>query len=166
MNLIVAVSKNWAIGKGNKLLFSIPEDMQFFKKMTLGKVVLMGYNTFLSLPKQQPLKDRVNIVLAPSGVAFDGVTVVNTLEELFSEVKKYNEDDLFVIGGGMFYHTMLPYCKVCYVTEIDLVVDADVYFDDLSSKKNWQREAISSVCEHNGLKYVFTKYTNTTPMTY
>ena len=93
MNLIVAVSKNWAIGKGNKLLFSIPEDMQFFKKMTLGKVVLMGYNTFLSLPKQQPLKDRVNIVLAPSGVAFDGVTVVNTLEELFSEVKKYNEDE-------------------------------------------------------------------------
>ena len=63
MNLIVAVDKNWAIGKDNKLLVSIPDDMKFFRETTSGKVVVMGRKTLESFPNGKPLKDRVNIVL-------------------------------------------------------------------------------------------------------
>ena len=93
MKLIVAVDKNWGIGKSNGLLFSIPEDMNFFRKTTTGKVVCMGYNTLLSFPGSKPLKNRVNIVLAPDGVERDDCIIVHTLGELFKTLENYDTDD-------------------------------------------------------------------------
>ena len=104
MKAIVAVDKKWGIGKNNDLLFSLPEDMKFFREKTSGKTVCMGYNTLLSFPGSKPLKNRVNIVLAPDGVERDDCIIVHTLEDLSKEVNKY--DDVFVIGGAMFYKTM------------------------------------------------------------
>ena len=111
MRAIVAVDKKWGIGKKNGLLFELPLDMKFFRETTLNKVVVMGSNTLKSFPNGKPLKNRTNIVLYPDGERRDDCTVVFSMEELKKELKKYNADDVFVIGGAMFYKSMLPYCS-------------------------------------------------------
>jgi dihydrofolate reductase len=90
MNVIVAVDKNWAIGYQNKLLVSIPADMRFFRDVTTNKVVIMGKNTLESFPSRQPLKNRVNIVIAlEKDYKVKGATVVYSIEEALEEAKKY-----------------------------------------------------------------------------
>ena len=105
MNLIVAVDKNWAIGKDNKLLVSIPDDMKFFRETTSGKVVVMGRKTLESFPNGKPLKNRVNIVLTrDESYQVKDAIVVHSKEELDKELAKYNSDDIFVIGGESICH--------------------------------------------------------------
>ena len=100
MNLIVAVDKNWGIGKNNKLLVSIPSDMKFFRETTSGKVVVMGRKTLESFPNGMPLKNRVNIVLTSNrDYCVKDAVIVHTLEELQEELKKYKSEDIYVIGG-------------------------------------------------------------------
>ena len=95
MNLIVAVDKNWAIGKENKLLVSIPQDMKFFRETTMGKVVVMGRKTLESFPGGQPLKQRTNIVLTTDkNYSVKDAIVVHTIDELLEELKKYNDEDI------------------------------------------------------------------------
>ncbi|MBQ3772896.1 MAG: dihydrofolate reductase, partial [Pseudobutyrivibrio sp.] len=111
MNLIVAVDKNWAIGKDNKLLVSIPDDMKFFRETTTGKVVVMGRKTLESFPNSKPLPNRVNIVLTRDAkYEAKGAVVVHSKEELNEELKKYNSDDIYVIGGESIYRLMLDEC--------------------------------------------------------
>ena len=111
---IVAVDKHWGIGKNNGLLFDIKADMRHFVEHTRGKVVVMGSNTLRSLPGGMPLKNRVNIVLDPEGSEKDasakGYTLVRSPEELLRAAAKYPKDEVYVIGGGMMYRTLLPYC--------------------------------------------------------
>ncbi len=158
MKAIVAVDKNWGIGKNNDLLFSIPEDMKFFREKTKDKTVCMGYNTLLSFPGSKPLKNRVNIVLAPADVERDDCIVVHTLEELSKELKKY--DDAFVIGGAMFYKTMLPYCEEVYVTKVDADGDATVFYPNLDELDNFKEVYSSDKIETNGYTIRFTTYKN------
>lgn len=90
MNLIAAVDKNWAIGRNNKLLVSIPDDMKFFRETTTGKVVVMGRKTLESFPGKKPLKNRVNIVLTGDrSYQADGAVIVHDMEELHEEIEKY-----------------------------------------------------------------------------
>ena len=111
MNLIVAADKNWGIGAKNDLLYSFKQDMNFFKEMTMDKVVVMGRNTLESFPGGRPLKRRINICLnAEQGFEREGVIVVGSLDELFKKLKNYNNDDVFVIGGASIYRQLLPYC--------------------------------------------------------
>lgn len=166
MNVIVAVDEKWGIGKNNDLLFHIPEDMNYFRTITKNKVVCMGYNTLLSLPGQNPLKNRVNIVLAPKNVERNDLIVVHDLDELFSELKKYNDDDIFVIGGGMFYKTMLPYSENVYVTKVYADGGATVFFDNLDEQKCFVKSELSEIKEFNDIKFQFTVYENTSPKKY
>ena len=87
MKAIVAVDKKWGIGKNNDLLFSLKEDMKFFRETTKGKVVVMGANTLRSFPNGNPLKNRINIVLS-STIKRDDCIVVDSLDKLFEEIKK------------------------------------------------------------------------------
>ena len=113
MNLIVAVDKNWAIGKSNKLLVSIPADMKFFRETTMGNVVVMGRKTLESFPGGQPLKKRTNIVLTKDkNYKVKDAIVVNSIEELLEELKKYNSESIYVIGGESIYRQLLPYCDM------------------------------------------------------
>ena len=166
MKLIVAVDNNWGIGKKNGLLFSIKEDMAFFRQMTAGKVVCMGYNTLLSFPDSKPLKGRINVVLAPNGVKRDDCVVVYTLDQLFAQLKKYPTDEVFVIGGGMFYKTMYPYCKTAYITKVFADGKAEVFFDDLDKLPNWSEKDLSDVKTEGELSFKFTEYTNSNPIKY
>ena len=90
MNIIVAADKNWAIGKDNKLLVSIPADMKMFRQETTGKVVVMGRKTLESFPNGLPLKNRTNIVLTGNkDYKVKDAIIVHTIEELLEEIKEW-----------------------------------------------------------------------------
>lgn len=160
MKAIVAVDKKWGIGKKNDLLFSLPEDMKYFREKTLNKVVVMGSNTLKSFPNGKPLKNRTNIVLFPGGEKRDDCLIVQSLEELSSVLKSYNADDVFIIGGAMFYKTMLPYCSEVLVTKVDADGEAEVFYENLDSLTNWSCVKESEQKETNGYKIKFTVYKN------
>lgn len=159
MNIIVAVDKNWAIGKDNELLVSIPADMKFFRETTMNKVVVMGRKTLESFPGGQPLKKRTNIVLTKNqNYHVEGGTVVHNIEELLEELKKYNSEDIYVIGGDSIYHQMLPYCDTAHITKIDHAYEADSYFPNLDKMPEWRIEADSEEQTYFDLEYHFLLY--------
>ena len=120
MKAILAADKNWGIGYNNHLLVSIPSDMKFFRQTTTGKVVVMGRKTLESFPNGMPLKNRTNIVLTGNqNYQVKDAIVVHSEDELMEELKKYDTDDVYVIGGESVYRMMLPYCDTAYVTKID-----------------------------------------------
>jgi dihydrofolate reductase len=161
MVAIVAVDENWGIGCEGKLLFNIPEDMDFFKRMTEGKTVVMGYMTFLSLPGSKPLKNRNNIVLADvEGFAPEGVTVCGSLDQALAAVSAYAADDVFIIGGQDVYTQFLPHCSRVYVTKINAGEKADRYFPNLDLLDNWSAEGKSEDFSYKGMTYAFYTYVN------
>ena len=158
MNVIVAVDKNWAIGKDNRMMWSIPADMKFFRETTKGNIVIMGRKTLESFPQGQPLKNRVNIVITrKKDYKVKGAVIVHSVEEAVKEAKKY-EGELFVIGGESIYRAMLAYCDTAYVTKIDHAFDADTYFPNLDEDKEWQMITISEEQTCFDLEYYFTVY--------
>lgn len=159
MNLIVAADRNWGIGYNNSLLVQIPRDQKMFREMTTGKVVVMGRKTLESLPQKQPLQNRTNIVLTTNTqYSVKGAIVVHSIEELLDELKKYNEEDIYIMGGESIYKQMLPYCKVAHVTKIDYVYQADTYFPDLDKDDEWQLVADSDEQTYFDLAYEFLQY--------
>ena len=164
MKAIVAVDKNWGIGKKNDLLFSLPEDMKYFREKTLNKVVIMGSNTLKSFPNSKPLKNRTNIVLFPGGEKREDCIVVDSIEELKDVLKNYNTDEVFVIGGAMFYKTMLPYCTHVYVTKVDADGGAEVFYENLDKHPNFTCEVLSDNILTNGYNIKFTVYKNSNPL--
>ena len=160
MKAIVAVDKKWGIGKKNDLLFTLPEDMQYFREKTLNKVVVMGSNTLKSFPNGKPLKNRTNIVLFPGGEKRDDCIVVDSLDELKEELKKYPADDVFIIGGAMFYKTMLPYCSEVLVTKVNADGGAEVFYENLDELANWKCVSESEPILTNGHEIRFTVYKN------
>ena len=160
MKAIVAVDKEWGIGKNNDLLFSLKQDMDYFRQKTTGKVVVMGSNTLKSFPGGRPLKNRINIVLYPGGEKRDDCIVVDSLQELAVELKKYPTDDVFIIGGAMFYRTMLPYCDTVFVTKVEAKGGASVFFENLDKLDNWRCAETSEEKTENGLSFRFTTYKN------
>ena len=176
MNLIAAVDKNWAIGKNNELLVSIPNDMKMFRQMTTGKVVVMGRKTLESFPNGLPLKNRVNIVLTKNqNYQVKGAIIVHSVEdaerflnlfqrklhslaELQEELKQYRSEDVYVIGGEQIYRQMLPYCDTAHMTKIDHAYEADAYFPNLDEKEEWKITATSDEQTYFDLEYYFYKY--------
>lgn len=160
MNLIVAVDKNWAIGKDNKLLVSIPDDMKFFRETTSGKVVVMGRKTLESFPNGKPLKNRVNIVLTrDENYQVKDAIVVHSKEELDKELAKYNSDDIFVIGGESIYRMLLDDCSTAFVTYIDYAYDADTFFPNLDEKPEWKLVEESEEQTYYDIEFYFRTYT-------
>lgn len=161
MNLIVAVSKNWGIGKDGDLLFSIPEDMKFFRETTMGKVVVMGRKTLESFPNKKPLPKRTNIVLTRNkDYAPESVTVCHTPEEVLREVKKYPTDDCFVIGGEEIYRLFIPFCKYAYITRVESDADADSFLPDFTKLIDWELRERSPEIVDNGHRIAFEIYEN------
>ena len=160
MKAILHADKEWGIGKSNGLMFSIPADMKFFRETTTGNIVVMGSNTLKSFPNGNPLKNRINIVLYPNGEKRDDCTVVGSLDELFAEIKKYDGDKVFVIGGAMMYKTLLPYCDEVLVTKVDAVGGADAFFENLDENPDFKLIYRSDDVETNGYTINFCTYNN------
>ncbi len=164
MNYIVAVDKEWGIGKQNDLLFSLKGDMAFFRTTTLNKTVIMGDRTLASLPGGRPLKNRTNIVMTLDldFVPPEGVTVCHSTEELFALLgEQENTDDVFVMGGATIYNLLYPYCRYAYITKVDAIGGAEVFIENLDEKPNWTVCHTGETVTENDLTYTFYTYENT-----
>ena len=159
MKAIVAVDREWGIGKGNDLLFSIPEDMKFFRTTTTGKVIVIGRKTLESFPGGRPLKNRTNVVLTRNG-SWDGVISVNGIEALMREISGFSDDDVYVCGGASVYKELLDYCKEALVTKVDAIGGAEAFFPNLDVLQNWELICESEPIESNGFKISFCTYRN------
>lgn len=149
--MIVAIDKNLGIGFKNKLLKSIPEDLKRFKRLTTGSVVIMGYNTYLSLPKK-PLPNRINIVLYDKKIELDGCIVANSKEEALLIAGSYNIP-IFIIGGGSIYKQFLNEANKIFLTLIDGKYEADTFFPNFYNDfKEINRES------HIEQGYIFIDY--------
>ncbi|MDY5928681.1 MAG: dihydrofolate reductase [Candidatus Onthovivens sp.] len=165
---IVAVSRDWAIGKVNKetgvgqLLFNIQADMKFFRETTKHNIVVMGYSTYLSLPKR-PLPGRVNIVLWDKATSLDcleGCITFNAFEQLLNFVKILSKEyDVFICGGASVYKLFLPYYDEVLVTKVDAEdKEATAFFPNLDINESYYiNEELGSGID-NGLSYKFLKY--------
>ncbi|MFB6317654.1 dihydrofolate reductase [Saccharicrinis sp. FJH54] len=135
LSIIVAITRDFAIGKNNDLLVHIPGDLKRFKEITTGHPVIMGRNTLISLPNG-PLKDRRNIVITDNPEeAFEGCEMVYSIDEAVEKVRE--EDEAFIIGGGMIYKQFYPIAGKLYLTIVDKTYDADVYFPEIEWK-DWE----------------------------
>ena len=159
MNLIVAVDNNWAIGNKNQLLVRIPNDHKHFREETTGKVVVLGRKTLETFPQGLPLKNRSNIILSKDrNYQVKDAIVVHSIEELLEELKKYADEDIYIIGGDSVYKQMLPYCNVAHVTKIDHEYEADAYFPNLDKDEAWEIVADSEEQTYFDIAYQFLKY--------
>lgn len=159
MNLIVAVDNNWAIGNKNELLIRIPNDHKHFREETTGKVVVLGRKTLETFPQGLPLKNRTNIILSrDKNYKVKDAIVVNSVEELLEELKHYDDEDIYIIGGDSVYRQMLPYCNVAHVTKIDHEYEADAYFPNLDEDADWEITADSDEQTYFDIAYEFLKY--------
>ena len=160
MKLIAAIDNHWNIGKDGGLLVHIPQDMKFFREKTMGKVVVMGRKTLESFPGKKPLKGRTNIVLTtdPEYTAAGDVIIVHSLEELAGVLSGYDENDIFVIGGGSIYRQLLPMCQTAYITKVNVCCEADTSIPDLDKDPDWMLRYIRKGGVHNGMEYQFCTY--------
>jgi len=159
MKAIAAVDSNWGIGRDNRLLISIPEDMRFFRETTSGGVVIMGRKTLESFPGGRPLKNRVNIVFTRNPLyEKEGVIVVHSFEELRDALREHSSMEAFVIGGASIYRQMVPMCDTVYITKVDKAYEADAFFPDLDADPEWEAAEESELKEYEGLTYRFVTY--------
>lgn len=163
MNAIVAVDRNWAIGRENELLFSLPTDMKRFRTLTTGGTVIMGRKTLDSFPGGRPLPKRRNVVLTrDNAFSREGTEVVSGIEEALAAVAGTPQEQLWVIGGGSVYAALLDRCKRIYLTVVDAAAkDADAFFPNLSQRPEWQIESVGAPITENGVTYRFVEYVNT-----
>lgn len=160
MNFIVAVSKDFAIGYKNRLLFNLPSDLVYFKNQTMGKVVVMGERTYLSLPKR-PLPGRINVVLSDNPLfQAEGAIVVHSLDELFKKLDNYESENIFVCGGASVYNLLMDYCDKAYITFVNATKPADTFIKDITKMPNWKIINESQTFQENGYGFKFVIFKN------
>ena len=156
ISIIAAIGENRELGKNNSLIWYLPEDLKFFKSVTMNHPVIMGYNTLLSLPKKLP--GRPYIVLTSKNLLDVDYKVVHSIDELLKYIETL-DTEVMVIGGASVYKSMLEYASTLYLTEIEASdKDADTYFPEFS-KDEWNVETLSSHESPDGIKYKHRKYT-------
>ncbi|MFN9709459.1 MAG: dihydrofolate reductase [Burkholderiales bacterium] len=154
LSLIAAVARNGAIGRANALLWHLPEDLQHFKRTTLGCPVIMGRKTWDSIGR--PLPGRHNIVITHHvHRPVPGASLTGNLSEALSLASKAPK--IFVIGGAQIYALALPLAKELVLTEIDDAPDGDTFFPA------WNKQDFTEVSRENhesaqGLRYAFATY--------
>ena len=154
ITMIAAIGKNNELGKDNNLIWKLKEDMHFFKENTIGKPIVMGINTFNSLPKLLP--HRKHIVLTHQNLKIDNVLIYHDMNELLNYINSKNEE-IMIIGGASIYKLFLDYANKLLLTEIDdEEKNADVYFPNFN-KNEWNYNIIKEVEEDN-IKYKHVRY--------
>lgn len=158
LSIIVAVAENYAIGKDNDLLWHISEDLKRFKRITQGRTLLMGRNTWFSLPIR-PLPKRRHIVLTDENNldGYNGAETASSVEEALKLCA--SEEEVFIIGGGSVYKQLMPFAEKMYITRVLESFEADVFFPEINDD-DWQLVDNSSVLKdvNNGLQYVYQTY--------
>ena len=159
MRMIAAVDENWGIGKDGKLLVSIPEDLARFRKITMGHTVVCGRKTLESFPGGKPLKNRENIVMTRNELyTIKGAKAVHSIPELLSLCAEIPGEEIFVIGGGTLYRSLLPYTDICEITRIDRRFEADTTFPNLDASGEWEIAERGEKQVYGDLTYRFLTY--------
>ena len=157
ISIIAAVAKNRAIGFQNKLIYWLPNDLKRFKALTTGHTIIMGRNTFLSLPKGA-LPNRRNIVLSRSTKAFPGCDVYPSLEDALALAQCRQDEDIYIIGGASVYQQALPLADRLCLTEIDdTPAEADTFFPSYDDWQEVNRES-HDTDERHAYPYAFVDY--------
>lgn len=158
VTMIAAIGKNNELGKNGDLIWKFKEDLNFFKEQTMGKPMVMGYNTFYSLRGGKPLPGRQHIVLTSRDIEPNPqITIIRSVDELLKYIEEYN-DEVMIIGGAKFYSTMMEYADKLILTEIDAEDrEADVYFPKFN-KEEWNIIDLGEYDENN-IKYKHCIYT-------
>ena len=158
LSIIVAKAKNNIIGKNNKLLWSLPEDLKRFKEITTGHTIIMGRKTFESLGRVLPNRKHIVFTQNPDfKVEDENVEIVHSMLEIKQYIDDENEN--FVIGGAMIYNLLLPYTKKMYVTEINQDFEGAAFFPKINLE-DWKiiekEKGIKN--EKNNLEYEYVTY--------
>lgn len=134
ISIICAVAENRAIGKDNKLLWHIPEDLKRFKEITTRHVVIMGQKTFESIGR--PLPNRTSIVISDD-LSFNptGAVVARSIKESLKKAREIEKEEIFICGGGSIYRQFLPLADKLYLTIVEGNFEADTFFPDYSEFK-------------------------------
>ena len=161
MNAIVVVDQNWAIGRDNDLLFSLPTDMKRFRSLTLGGTVILGRRTLDSFPGGRPLPKRRNIVITHCpDFSREGAETVSSLAALRAAAPA----DSFVIGGESVYAALLDWCDTAYITKIRRAWEgADAFFPDLDAGPDWEMAEEGEPQEHAGIPFRYVIYRRRKP---
>ncbi len=158
ISIIVAVAKNNAIGKDNKLLWHLSEDLKRFKELTSGHYIIMGKNTYYSLPKR-PLPNRTHIVLTDvPDEQIDDCIMAYSIEDAISKMDQDNKN--FIIGGASIYRQFLPHADKLYITWVHKNFDADTFFPEVDEKE-WKvvsKEDFLEPNEKNPYPYSYMIY--------
>lgn len=155
ISIIVAVAKNWVIGKDNHLLWHLSGDMKHFRALTTGNVVIMGRKTFDSIGK--PLPNRRNIILSRSLDKIDGCEVYSDVENLLADPTLKHEK-IFIMGGGEIYRLFLPLTKRIFLTHVDVEITGDTTFPKIGEEWiEYSREAFKAD-EKNDYNFEFVNY--------
>tara|TARA_B100001142_G_C14180513_1_gene595955 strand:- start:100 stop:603 length:504 start_codon:yes stop_codon:yes gene_type:complete len=162
IKLIVATSENNVIGIKNNLPWNLPDDMQYFKNMTMNSVVIMGKNNYLSIPEKfRPLKKRINIILTRKKNYFaKDCLMANSLEAAIELAKKQKLSNIFIIGGGMVYKHALDHnlIDIIYLTRIHAHIDGDIFFPKINLEK-WKKTNEIFHKKDDNHKFSFTFFT-------
>ena len=158
LSIIVAKAKNNIIGKNNKLIWHLPEDLKHFKNLTTGHTIIMGRKTFESLGK--PLPNRKHVIFSQNPdfkVNDENVEVVHSLLQIQDLIE--GKEEAFVIGGAMIYNFLMPYVKKMYVTEIEKDFDGDAFFPSID-EEIWREVTREKGLkdENSNLDYYFVTY--------
>ena len=159
ISAIVAVDKDWGIGFEGQLLEHLPPDMKYFKELTTNHTIMMGRKTWNSLPSH-PLPNRVNIVITHTGHQDSEMTSFMSMENAISRIQNwYDDEELFIIGGGEIYKQLLPYCDRVYVTKIEKShKDVDTYFPNLDKDPQWEVSTCTELRDYGNIPYAFLTY--------
>lgn len=137
ISLIVAASKNNAIGKNNQLLWHLPNDMKFFKNTTWGMPVIMGRKTFESL-NNKILQGRINIVISRNNtLESKDAVVVSSIKDALFVAQETECNEIFIMGGGEIYNELFSQAEKIYLTRVDTVIEADTFFPEIDENK-WE----------------------------
>lgn len=159
---LVAVDKNWGIGKNNRLPWKIPGEQLFFKEKTMGGIIVMGRKTLESLPGGKPLPGRRNIVLSRNeNFTAEEAETVFSPEQLLKLIHNEDPKKVFLIGGAQIYRLLTPYCIGAFVTKVAGDYDVDTYHPNLDRDSDWRIADISpTVVSSNGTAYTRYVYEN------
>lgn len=157
INIIVSVSENWVIGKDNKLLWKLSNDLKRFKELTLNKPIIMGENTYYSLPNGA-LPNRYNIILTLNKKFNEPNTIPSySIEDSLEKAKKYG-DDIFIIGGGNVYNQFFSIADNIYLTVVHTIIDGDTKFPKITKEWNCLSEEFHLKDDKNEYNYTYKLY--------
>lgn len=140
VSMVAAIGRNRELGKGNELVWRIPDDLRRFKALTTGHPVIMGRKTFESIGK--PLPNRTNLVVSRSGLS---------LEDALKQAKELDKEEVFIIGGAQIYEQALPHADRLYLTLVDAAAEADAFFP--AYEHLFTKKLAEEAREHEGLSY-------------